>query len=203
MTPLGWASASGFWEAVILLVNLAAKIDHQDNFGMTPLFHAMEAVPSDRRLVVAKLLLDQHANKEHKDNLGKTPLFFPNCVEKAKLLLDRGARINQQDDNGMTPLGMACWYGRWEIVKFFLDQGATFDHQDNSGETPLDYAVQNGHPDIVYLLVQAAAQRSNISYIQNKLRRPTHQVASLPQCPYPVGPVYMGYKTQEIQQPKR
>ena len=98
-------------------IQLGLQINATDNFGRTPLHHAImstfESVTNR-----AKLLLDQ--------------------------LVKHKGDVNIKDTNGQTALHYACHYGNQELLKTIFQYGdllnIDFNPEDKDGKTPLDIA---------------------------------------------------------------
>ena len=115
-TALIWASRSGSIEAINLLLDAGADIDHPgstgDDWDATPLQHAILA----RQPAAVRVLLDRGAdvNRGAGPKKGLTPLFLaagdtdPAIVE---LLLAHGADPTLEDEDGATPLFRAVSAG--------------------------------------------------------------------------------------------
>jgi ankyrin repeat protein len=79
-------------------------------------------------------------------------------IKKAELLLNHGAEINPIDEEYQsTPLGMACRWGRVEMVDYLLKQGADLNKAGESWATPLTWAKKKGHIEIEEMLINAGA----------------------------------------------
>lgn len=73
-------------------------------------------------------------------------------IAVAKLLLEKSANLNAFCKKGMTPLHCAAYHGDVQLVKLFLENKAKVDAVDSSGSTPLHLVVSNDRDEVVKLL---------------------------------------------------
>ena len=129
-------------DIINILLEKGADINAKDNYGRTPLMHAIQYGCSEE---VIKILLEKGADINAKDNYGWTPLMYAiqyGCSEEViKILLEKGADINAKDNYGWTPLMHAiheceCECSK-EVIKILLEKGADINAKDNYDCTPL------------------------------------------------------------------
>lgn len=115
-------------EIIKYLLDKGAKLDVEDNFGITPLMSSVMTHDTTKRLAVFNLLVE------------------------------KGADINAISRGGGSVLGYACENNQIEIVKILLSKGAEVDgRKNNFANTPLMYAANGGYEAIVDLLLAAGA----------------------------------------------
>ena len=102
--------SQGDLKAVTLYLDRGGDINLQDEPGMTPLHHAVNADVRGSRLEMVKLLLQRGANVHAVDDTFYTPLHLASHMETAQVLLDEGADVNARTRrNGKTLLFSAAW----------------------------------------------------------------------------------------------
>ena len=85
------------------------NVNLQDEPGMTPLHHAVNADWKGRNRKMIKLLIDRGANVKAIDDTHHTPLHMASNKETAELLIDAGADVNAKTEHtGETPLYSAA-----------------------------------------------------------------------------------------------
>lgn len=110
------------------LLDKGAKLDVEDNFGITPLMSSVMTHDTTKRLAVFNLLVE------------------------------KGADINAVSRGGGSVLGYACENNQIEIVKILLSKGVEVDgRKNNFANTPLMYAANGGYEAIVDLLLASGA----------------------------------------------
>ena len=134
-------------DIINILLEKGADINAKDNYGRTPLMHAIQYGCSEE---VIKILLEKGADINAKDNYGWTPLMHAihececECSKEViKILLEKGADINAKNNYGWTPLMQAihececeCECSK-EVIKILLEKGADINAKDNYDCTPL------------------------------------------------------------------
>ncbi|CAC5385999.1 unnamed protein product [Mytilus coruscus] len=94
-------------EAIKLLIDKGANINHSNKFGHTPLYVA-SMFDSLKRI---KLLIENGADISKKDNSGRSVLFAAFLSENSeilKCLVENGANINDVDEDGISSLLLFC-----------------------------------------------------------------------------------------------
>ena len=133
-----------------LLIAAGADVNHADNDGATPLYHACTAFNREG----ARLLVEGGADVNAATREGETPLMnaaLGNHAEMVKLLLNAGADVNAVDAQGCTALDAAEAAGSRECTRLLQRAGGQ--------------AVANGDTAAVQELV------STHKYSQAKLQR--------------------------------
>lgn len=122
-TPLHWAAQNGLLGIAARLIENGALVDEPDQFGRTPLHHAVRSV------AMLELLIAAGAAVNTQDVFGRTPLHealpYPDSV---RILLESGADINAEDAFGHTPLERTMRYGtgsrNLRVVELLIAAGA-------------------------------------------------------------------------------
>jgi ankyrin repeat protein len=150
-------------DMVQMLLEEGADINLKDEYGKTPLHHAVLTVfkgtPEDKIQNIAEFLLANGANINAQDNQGETALHLAinqsvwnskNCM--VDFLLARGANVNVQDKRGATPLHYAVGFGyaesqmpvRKQIIKALLESNnIDTTIRNDQGYTALEEATMN------------------------------------------------------------
>ncbi len=84
--------------------------------------------------------------------------------------------INYYAEDGFTPLGLACYFGQYEIARFLILKGADVNMSSNNGYNvyPIHSAAAGNHTDIAALLIESGA---NINVRQQAGVTPIHSAA--------------------------
>jgi ankyrin repeat protein len=84
--------------------------------------------------------------------------------------------INYYAEDGFTPLGLACYFGQYEIARFLILKGADVNMSSNNGYNvyPIHSAAAGNHTDIAALLIESGA---NINVKQQAGVTPIHSAA--------------------------
>ena len=142
----------------LLQANPALANEVDPSSGQTPLHYAVQ----QKRLEIARELLNHGADPNLRDKSGNTPLTAAVAwggLQEAELLLAHGADINVRDNRGGTLLHAAVRAGNRTTVEFLLSKGASPDATNQVGAFPLDEVldslrVSTNAPDIVALLLE-------------------------------------------------
>jgi ankyrin repeat protein len=167
ITPLMGAASEQQVGAMIVLLELGANPNAQDEFGYT----ALHRIAGSGRVTylqtgtgasgpaatqAAQALLDAHASIDTPDSRGQTPLHAAvaaNDVEMARFLLAKNANPSTGDRDGETTLGLAIDAGAVQMAKVLLDGGADLARKDQFGRTYLHLAARKGSVEIVTFLL--------------------------------------------------
>ncbi len=96
--------------AVKKFLDQGGNINLQDEPGMTPLHHAVNADHRGSHLEMIQLLIDRGANVKAIYDTHHTPLHLASHAETAELLLKAGANVNARTEHsGETLLNAAAW----------------------------------------------------------------------------------------------
>jgi len=84
--------------------------------------------------------------------------------------------INYYAEDGFTPLGLACYFGQYEIARFLILKGADVNMASNNGYNvyPIHSASAGNYTDIAALLIESGA---NINVKQQAGVTPIHSAA--------------------------
>ncbi len=105
-TGLHFAAMNGKVDIITVLIARGAKVDAQDDQGITPLMLAAK----DGQLDAVKALIAQGAKIETQNKLGENALHIAGAHGKKEVvteLLDRGANIRATSNNGLNVLVFA------------------------------------------------------------------------------------------------
>ncbi len=107
-----------------------ANVEAPNKLGQTVLWRAIK----ERRVTIAKLIIEMGANVDATDDYGYTVLM--RAAKKGqeavvKLLTEKGANVEARDDHGQTALAIAEERGRWQLSSCW----------------PLRAAIENGEED--------------------------------------------------------
>ncbi len=126
-------------EALKVLIENKAKLNVQDNNGITPLHNAARNNTDGLRV-----LIENKAKLNVQDGNGMTPLHEAATynTEALKVLIENKAKLNVQSIVGMTPAHLAAWKNI-EGLKVLIENKAKLNVQDNNGKTPLDVVYES------------------------------------------------------------
>lgn len=160
-TILHWAKS----EIVVrLLLSKGAKVDAGNMHGETPLLHVLKITLDDRRVGVARSLIEAKANVNIKDkNTGDAPLHLVvknknSNNELLKLLLGAGADYEATNNNGQTPATLARELGKNDIADFI----------EKEGKLVKDLKAPNKQPSQNVAAIEFSATMQSLDSTKNK-----------------------------------
>lgn len=159
LTPLHRAAIGGS-DGILraLLIKRRANVEKKDNFGQTPLHHAVK----NGHLGAVALLLAHNASVSSRDTKSFTPLTYAvthGQLEIFNLLLENGAVLSTLCSDNRTLLHHAAQHGHIEFSTILLHKGLSLRDQDDDHRVALDYAVYNQHWDLAKLLLKEGRAR--------------------------------------------
>ena len=162
-TPLQFAARNGLLQVTRKLLEHNAEVNSRNHHGSTPLLLASQL----GRANVVRLLLDHNADAYARDDDGDTPLHCAargGQIEVAQILLKLNVEVNSRNNEGSTPLHQAVlgWEeGSAGLVRLLLDYGADALACNLRGENAFEVARGSEQQEIIRLLSQHAAERTN------------------------------------------
>jgi Ankyrin repeats (3 copies)/Ankyrin repeat len=130
-TLLHWVALLGdtYFKIAELYVENGVDIQMKDNYGQTPLHHAI----IEKHLEIVQYLVENGVDMETKDDSGFTPLhhaIIEMHAEVVQYLVENGANIETKEHCGFTPLYMAILKNQYDIVSCLLKHGADTDFKN-------------------------------------------------------------------------
>ncbi|MGZ3776800.1 MAG: ankyrin repeat domain-containing protein [Mucilaginibacter sp.] len=107
-------------------------------------------------------------------------LFEASAVGKfdvvAHLLYTNPEAVNEYAEDGFTPLGLACYFGQFEVARYLVLKGADVNLPSNNGFNvlPIHSAAAGNYTEIVRMLV---ANGANVNVKQQAGATPLHSAA--------------------------
>ena len=107
-------------------------------------------------------------------------LFEASAVGKfdvvAHLIYTHPDSVNDYASDGFTPLGLACYFGQFEVARYLVLKGADVNQPSNNGFRvfPIHSAAAGNYTDIVRMLVENGAQ---VNVKQQAGATPLHSAA--------------------------
>jgi ankyrin repeat protein len=107
-------------------------------------------------------------------------LFEASAVGKfdvvAHLLYTHPDAVNQHADDGFTPLGLACYFGQFEVARYLVLKGADVNLPSNNGfhVFPIHSAAAGNYTDIARMLIESGAM---VNVKQQAGATPLHSAA--------------------------
>lgn len=153
-TPLMYACSAVNPQLVEFLIQKGAKVDDQDQEGMTSIFHVIKSkADSDTKEKFINILVKNNASLIIKDKNGRTPFLYgcnknlPTNLLKQLLI---STDLNITDKDGNTPLLFAVFNNNKETVKFLLQKGAiqSIQRQNKLGWSPQKIAKDDKYSQI-------------------------------------------------------
>jgi ankyrin repeat protein len=94
----------------------------------------------------------------------------------AHLLYSHPDAVNDYADDGFTPLGLACYFGQFEVARYLVLKGADVNLPSNNGFNvfPIHSATAGNYTDIARMLVENGA---NVNVRQQAGATPLHSAA--------------------------
>lgn len=164
-TALHHAARCGHVEITRALIDVGAKLDVQDNMGMTPLLLAAGKGFLQRYRVVMALLIEAGCDINKTDIHGRNIFHIAaaqGCADIIHLLLTRGEfyAVETSTFRGVTPMLNAVRSNRPHVIKVLLSFNCSihskFLFQSDSRPT-LWFPLHDGYLDIALLLIMAGA----------------------------------------------
>lgn len=137
------------------LRNLMARVLHQENLSYYQLL-LQQGAPAWN---LDELAVDMRAAVESADERAiyrVHNLYFPMQTPMPGFI---PAPFADGQNTGGDALMLACALGQADIVRVLLSMECNVEGTDAAGRTPLEYAAAHGYDDLVYLLLNAGAQR--------------------------------------------
>jgi ankyrin repeat protein len=136
-------------------------------------------------LNVSPLLLSCYYKKPEVTNLllkyaDEISLFEASAVGKfdvvAHLVFTHPDAVNMYADDGFTPLGLACYFGQFEVARYLVLKGADVNLPSNNGfhVFPIHSAAAGSYNDITRMLIENGAQ---VNVKQQAGATPLHSAA--------------------------
>lgn len=153
-TPLMYDCSAVNPQLVEFLIQKGAKVDDQDQEGMTSIFHVIKSkADSDTKEKFINILVKNNASLIIKDKNGRTPFLYgcnknlPTNLLKQLLI---STDLNITDKDGNTPLLFAVFNNNKETVKFLLQKGAiqSIQRQNKLGWSPQKIAKDDKYSQI-------------------------------------------------------
>lgn len=140
-----------------LLEKDGANVNLQDQFGWSPLMHAI----SEGHLDVIKYLVSKGAITTHvtadRANAIHHAVVSQNDAVLAFILQYNTCDVNAQNDNGWTPLHLACLANQQSAARILLTSKADASIENNDGKTAADLTTS---PSIRKLLKEGPSSQS-------------------------------------------
>ena len=94
----------------------------------------------------------------------------------AHLIFTHPDAVNDYADDGFTPLGLACYFGQFEVARYLVLKGADVNLASNNGfhVSPIHSAAAGGYNDIARMLIDNGA---NVNVKQQAGATPLHSAA--------------------------
>jgi len=113
-------------------------------------------------------------------HVGEISLFEASAAGKfdvvAHLIFTHPEAVNLYADDGFTPLGLACYFGQFEVARYLVLKGADVNLPSNNGFNvyPLHSATAGNYTNIARMLVENGA---NVNVTQKAGATPLHSAA--------------------------
>ncbi|TSJ40463.1 hypothetical protein FO440_11955 [Mucilaginibacter corticis] len=113
-------------------------------------------------------------------HVGEISLFEASAAGKfdvvAHLIYNHPEAVNLYADDGFTPLGLACYFGQFEVARYLVLKGADVNLPSNNGFNvyPLHSATAGNYTNIARMLVENGA---NVNVTQKAGATPLHSAA--------------------------
>lgn len=113
-------------------------------------------------------------------HVGEINLFEASAAGKfdvvAHLIYNHPEAVNLYADDGFTPLGLACYFGQFEVARYLVLKGADVNLPSNNGFSvfPLHSATAGNYTNIARMLVENGA---NVNVTQKAGATPLHSAA--------------------------
>jgi len=190
-TALQWAAANNQLSTVKLLAAAGANPNLLPVGGGSHTYSVLGCAATNNNLEMIDCLLGLKTDVNSRGTDGSTPLMaaaYYGRSEAIERLLDNGANIDLKDKYGRTALMLACVAKQADCIRTLVDRRANLDIADAQGETALAIAGDNGEVDIVELLKNKGAQRTDVHIIAKS--EPSQPLSSAHAWALSVGMIY-------------
>ena len=150
------AAQAGHNNDIIILLELGANVDYQNEDGQTALIFASQ----NAHYQIVELLLKENADPNLQNQEGWNALMFASQYghyQVTQRLLKENVDPNFQTQEGLTALIFASGNGHYQVVELLLQKNADPNLQTQEGLTALIFASGNGHYQVVELLLKENA----------------------------------------------
>ena len=164
-SPMNTACMAGNLELVKVLVS--DKVDHQDQFGNTPLHYACKHQQVE---IVRFLTKEKNCSQSIINKLGKLPLHIAcdlQSLELVKMVSSYDVHMFTQHENfancsASTPLHIACRLGSLEIIRYLVEQKLCNpqQHWQFYSDLPLHKVLEFGDLELLRMLTTC----ENVNY---------------------------------------
>ncbi|KAG1708540.1 Ankyrin repeat and SAM domain-containing protein 6 [Nymphon striatum] len=165
-TGLQIAAANGFEKLTEILLNKGADTEKSNNFGFTPLMHAV----CNDHVNIIMVLLNQGANVNSFNRYGMTPLLIATARGQSKIvkiLVENGADVNCKSSIDLTPTMVAAQYRHEHLIGYFSRKGVNINEKTNNGITALMLATNGGEKSTIKALLDRGADSSIVNCRQD------------------------------------
>eukprot|EP00939_MAST-03C_sp_MAST-3C-sp1_P004775 g4775.t1 len=160
-TKLHWSASKGKLDALQFLLDMRSDdINGKDDLGWTPLMSAVSA----GHVECVKALLAKGADPGIPNKNGQICLHYHKCRSNIlKIMIPCTVKVNHRDKWGNSPLARAVSMGKVEAVALMLESAKKFNVnvKDYEGNTPLHIASEIAHDDMIRLLLEHGADKTN------------------------------------------
>ena len=160
---LNLAAWHGHADVAALLINKGADVNARMQYGITPLWYAVD----QRHLDVIELLISRGADIESPTTWDTSALIRAagrGHLDVVELLISKGADIQAKNNWRQTSLHYAAGPGHIDIVELLISKGADIEARSGNGKIPLHWAAANSQLDVVKLLLDKGVYIDSADY---------------------------------------
>ena len=144
--------SNNYTKLAIYLLDEDVKLNNNDEFGWSPLHHAINVCNLD----IIKELVSHKVGLNIRNKQGHTPLhlaIMKSRTDIVKFLLSEGCKVNYKDKRGVSPIYYALMAKDTQLLEILVENGADLKVKDGFGRTLVHLSTMLGYASILKDLI--------------------------------------------------